>query len=101
MGKTGRVKKMVFINETQTTYTILNGLTTDVTGSIFLTLFFIIAFIVLVAIALRIPEEATALIVLPLLLVCIAYYRDLLAIGLVALIYIGFLVAKNLGLGRN
>lgn len=87
---------MTFINTSGTFWTIINQ-GNNATGSLFITLLLIVFFVMVVCLLLRLPLEFSAIFVMPLLLVCMAYMADFYAIGGVFLIYLGVLLAKNLG----
>ena len=65
------------------------------TGSVFLTLLFIILLILIVFVILRLPIEFSAIFILPLLLVLMAYDAAFYPIGAVFLIYLAVILAKN------
>ena len=77
------------------TYNVLAGLSISTTGSLFLTMLFIVFLLMIVAVAMRIPVEFTAIIVLPLALTLLACDGDWLAITGLLLIYLGILLGKN------
>ena len=87
---------MVFYNETGTFGIMISYMNTDVTGSLFLTLLFMVLAVLAICALFRIPIEFSAILVLPLLLVMMAYVGEFLAIGGIFLIYLGILFAKNL-----
>lgn len=74
---------------------LLNGITANVTGSQFLTLFFILFLIIGFAFAFRIPIEFTMLLVFPLLIGFGAYTGGFMAVTAVGIVYLAVLVAKN------
>jgi len=84
-----------FINESQTIGIIINQITLDSTGSLFLTYLFIVMIIILIAMVFRIPIEFTAIFIMPLLLSLMAYYGDFWTFGGIILIYLAILFAKN------
>jgi len=86
----------MFINETGFIGQIVAYTTYNVTGSLFLTLLGMVMILILIAVMLRIPIEFTAIFIMPVLLVLMAYQSGTFtAIGGVFLIYIGILMAKN------
>lgn len=89
-----------FINQTGTVNTVLSGITTNITGDQFTTYLFVMLFIIMLAIAFRIPIEFTAIIIFPLFVVLAAYTTDYLSIFGVLLIYLGILIGKNFFFGR-
>lgn len=76
-------------------YSVLGGLTNDVTGTYFLSLMIIVLIIMAIVTALRLPVEVSAILVLPLLIALLACDGDWLSITGVALIYLGILLGKN------
>ena len=90
-----RMNVTAFINDTGTIGIIYNAATTNITGSEFLTLLGLIVLIIIFFTMFRIPMEMTAIFVLPLMLIFMAYSNNFFAIGGVFLIYLGFLVARN------
>lgn len=77
-------------------YTVLVSMTTDVTGSFFLTTLVISLILMVLALGLRIPVEISAIILLPIhlgFLACLG--TDWLAITGTILIYLGILLGKN------
>jgi len=85
----------MLFNTTGTIGVILQYATTEVTGSIFLTLLGIVIGLMVLCMLLRLPMEFTAILVLPLLLGCASYYSEFTAILGVFLIYLGVIVGKN------
>ena len=85
------------LNNSGIIFDAINGLTANVTGSTFLTFFLIVVVIMFFAFAFRIPLEMTTIVVFPLLIMIGAYvggaWSPILAVGI---LYLGFLVAKNL-----
>ena len=81
-------------------YAILNGFTNDISGSWFLTFLLVILVLMLIALALRIPLEFTAVIVMPLLLAMLSFSSDFTGVAGVFVIYLGILLAKNFFFGR-
>lgn len=92
----------LFLNQTGTIALIINSMTTNVTGSAFLTYFFIILFIVALAFAFRIPVEFTMILLLPLFIVLLAADdgSNYLQLGIAVIIYLGFILGKNLPFSR-
>lgn len=89
-----------FINDSGTTSVIIKGLFDNVGGSWFATIMLIILFVILLAVIFRVPFELTAIVIMPLLLVCMVYVPDFLAVAGVFLIYLGVLVGKNILFNR-
>ena len=86
---------MSFVNDTGQIAVILEYFTLNVTGDIFLTLLSIVLFFTLISFALNLPLEFSALFILPLLLVSVAHYGNLLSTLGVFLIYLAFVLSKR------
>jgi hypothetical protein len=91
---------MVFFNETGQIGMIIVTATTNITGSLFLTLLMMIIILLSISMLFRIPIEFTSIFILPLLLIFMAYSSEFLAIGGIFLIYMGIIFAKNFFIGR-
>jgi len=65
------------------------------TGSLFITLLGIVVYVCALAAAFRIQLEYTAMFILPLLISCMAFYKEFLAVGGVVLIYLAVIMAKH------
>lgn len=74
---------------------ILEYLTYNVTGSLFLSLLAFMFVLFALALAFRIPIEWTAVIVFPMILVLVATTTQFLPILGVFIIYLGIIVSKN------
>ena len=66
-----------------------------VTGSVFLTLFFLSMLIMALILICKIPLELSMIFILPLHLVILSYYGDWLSVAGSFLIYSGIILAKN------
>jgi hypothetical protein len=86
---------VLFINETGTIGVIYNAVVTNITGSEFLTLLGVLLIMLLFLMAFHIPIEAGAILILPMLLIFMAFNNNILAIAGIALIYLGIILAKN------
>jgi len=86
---------VLFINETGTIGIIYNAVTTNITGSDFITLLGLTIMILLFFMTFRIPIEVSAVLILPMLLIFMAFNNNIVAVGSIVLIYLGFLLAKN------
>jgi hypothetical protein len=86
---------MPFINDTGTIGVIYTAFTQNVTGSEVLTLIGIIIMLVLFFMMFRLPVEATIVLVLPIVLIFMAFSGNILPLGLAFLLYVGGLLAKN------
>ena len=84
-----------FINQTGTIGVIYQAIYTNVTGSEFLTLLFLVVLCMLFVMLFRMPIEASVVIVLPMLIVFAAFNNNLFSLLGVVLIYSGILLAKN------
>jgi hypothetical protein len=84
----------MFLNESGIIGVALISFTNNVTGSLFLTLLTIVGLLMMVCFLFRIPVEFSAIIVLPLLIVLMAYSSQFLAVGGVILIYLGVLFGR-------
>ena len=86
---------MGLFNETGMIYTIISGLTVNVTGSEFITLLMVVAALMLFALAFRIPIELTMIFIFPLLIGLGAEggaeFAPILGVGI---IYMSILLAK-------
>ena len=87
---------VVFYNSTGPIGMAIDGLTTDVTGSLALTLGLIMIFMFLIIIILRLPFELGLVFCMPLILVMMAYNSSMVPLGVLMLIISGFIVARGL-----
>jgi hypothetical protein len=87
---------MPFYNSTGVIGMAIDGLTTDVTGSLTLTLGLIMIFILLIMVLLRLPFEIGIIFCMPIVLVMMAYNSSMIPIGVLVLIIGGFIVARGL-----
>lgn len=85
----------LFINTTETIGIIMGEATAVTFGAMFLTLFFVLIVILAIALMFGIRLEYTAILVLPLVLVYMAYYSEFYATGGVLIIYLAFILTKN------
>ena len=85
---------MIFINATDALGKVINAASTDMTGSIFITLLIIVIIICAFAIAFGISLEYTVILVIPLLIAAASQYSDFVAVLGVGLIYISAILAK-------
>lgn len=86
---------MVFVNEGGFIGSVLSGLT-NLTGSLFLTLFCLMIVLIVIALAIGLPIETISIIYLPILIAYASYSSDYMAIFGATLIYTGILIAKYL-----
>jgi hypothetical protein len=87
--------KMIFINETETIGTILASGTTTISGDMVATLFFLLLFLMVMAMMFGIPLEFLAVIILPFCLAVGSYYASFLIPIVIIVFYVSFIVAKN------
>jgi len=73
---------------------IVNGLA-DLTGNYFTAMLLIVILIVVTALALQMPLEVSAVLVLPFLIVCYACVPSFASVTGVVFVYLGIIVAKN------
>jgi len=66
-----------------------------ITGSLFLSLLFLVILLIVLALVFRIPLEFTAVLILPLLIVISAYDGTFMSVLGVFLIYLGVLFGKH------
>jgi hypothetical protein len=85
----------LFINTTETIGIILGSASTTTTGSLFGALLLVMIILIAMAFMFNIPLEFTAVLFLPLVLGCMAFYSQFLATGGVFLIYVSIIITKN------
>ena len=87
---------MAFINVTGTIGTIMSSGTTTITGTMVATLFFVLIFLIVMALMFGIPLELLAVVILPFCIVVGAYYPQVILVIIIILaIYFGLIIAKN------
>lgn len=84
----------VFINETTTSGVILKAGVDNFAGSITILVIIFIILIMAVMFMFRLPIELSIPLVLPILIVAMAYNGEIIPLGGVALIYAGILFGK-------
>jgi len=84
-----------FYNSSQIIGQVITQTSQNLTGSLFITLLFLIFVIMAIALIFGIALEYTFIIVLPLVLSCMAFYGDFFATGSVMLIYLAIILTKN------
>lgn len=90
------MQRMSFLNETGFMGVVFESFTTNVSGSVFLTLLAIFVLLIGLFIMFRIPIETILVLVLPVVLVFMAYAQGgFLAVGGVIIILLGIILAKN------
>lgn len=86
---------MPMFNETGIFGTLIINFTNNITGDIYLTLFSLMIIIFLFFLALRIPIEMTVILIVPLLIVFMAYGgADWKPVTGILLLYLGILFAR-------
>lgn len=85
----------MFYNETGIMGQAIYLMTVNITGSLFLTLLLMVLFFMACFMMFRLPVELTALFILPLLIILMAYQGEFLAIGGVITVYLAIIFAKN------
>lgn len=86
---------VLFINQTGTIGTIFNSSVNNLTGSPFMTLILLFVLIIAFFMIFRLPFELTAIFILPLGLIYMSFFSEFVAVGLVLLLYVGLILAKN------
>jgi hypothetical protein len=89
----------IFINQTGTIGVIYTAATQNITGSEFITLLGLIIIIMAFFMLFGLPIEATAIFILPMLIIFGVYSQELIATLGLALIYLGIIFAKNFFIG--
>ena len=84
-----------FINNTGTVGLIYEAAVTNITGSEFVLLLGLIFILIALFMMFNAPLEATAIFILPILIIFVVYSNDLLSFFGLLMIYIGILIAKN------
>jgi hypothetical protein len=84
-----------FYTETGIIGQFLSGMN-DITGSLFITLMVITIILVLICLALRMPMEASAMVLLPFFFTIASMTGEFKAVMGATLIYLGFIIGKNL-----
>lgn len=84
-----------FLNCSQVIGQVIGTATDQTTGSIFLTFFFIMLFLVGMAMVFKIKLEYTMLLIIPLLFGYMSYYGEFIGIGVVIFIYLAIIITKN------
>lgn len=83
------------LNCTDTIGQVITGMTSNVTGSLFITFLIIILLFMAVAIMFGIRMEYTAIIIFPLILAFMIVSKDFMAFGAILLIYIAIIATAN------
>lgn len=85
---------MVFYNSSSEIGLLIDGATYNITGDMFLTLLALMMLFLAFFLMFRIPLIYTAVLILPLMLVMMAYTSQFLAIGGLLLIYLAILIGN-------
>lgn len=86
---------MSFVNESDWIGLSIIGLT-NITGSLFLSLLLILIFLIVICAGLRIPMEAIAILLIPILLMTAVYTGQAIPIVVIFLVYMAIMYARNL-----
>ena len=86
----------VIYNSTGIFGQVIEGLTVDITGSLFMSLLMLTILLVAILLAFRVPLEFQAVLIAPLLFTLMAYSQEVLAIGGVLAIFMGIIFARML-----
>lgn len=86
---------MEFINQSGIIGTIIQGGVDNIAGNLYVALLIIMLILIVTALMFGIPMEFTALIILPLLLSYMAYFKEWLSTGIVIMLYLTFIVTKR------
>jgi len=84
----------MFLNETGTIGVIVSYATIHITGSLFISLLLLIVTMMAFMMLLRIPIEFEAILILPTILVLMAYMSEFLLFGGLLLIYLAILITR-------
>ena len=85
----------IFLNQTGIIGQAFNGLTNNVTGSVFLTGLLILIVLMVIAFMFRLPLELTVIFLIPIILVFMAFNTGWVAVGGLIFIYIAVILARN------
>jgi hypothetical protein len=86
---------MSFVNESDWIGLSIIGLT-NITGSLFLSLLLILIFLVVICAGLKIPMEAIAILLIPLLLMTAVYSGQAIPVVVIFLIYMAIMYARSM-----
>lgn len=85
---------MVFYNSSSEIGLLIDGATFNITGDLFLTLLALLIVVLAFFLMFRIPMIYSAVLILPLMIVMMAYTSQFLAIGGLFLIYLAILIGN-------
>ena len=86
---------MAFINSTSILGIVMVGGTSNITGSVVLTLLIVLALLLALAFMFQIPLEFTAILMLPFIIAYMSYYTNFIIIGFVIFIYLTILITSK------
>lgn len=86
----------MYYNSTDYVGQVVNGLTQYITGSMLITFFLILLFIVMIGIVLRLNVTTIMIFTFPLVIGMTAFVPSFRPIGLIVLIFFGVFIAKDL-----
>jgi len=86
---------MVLMNETGFFYGVLSSLTSNVTGSWFLTFLIITLIVFIIGLIFGLDLEFTSILVFPLLVVFASVTSEYLSVVVIGILYLAVLFAKN------
>lgn len=84
----------MFVNQSDYVGILISSFTANVTGSLFITLLFIIIMSIMLAMMFRLPIEASSILVIPLMIVILAYYGNVMPVVGGFLIFLGIILSK-------
>jgi len=87
---------MVAINWDTPSGAFISYVATNFVGSLEGTVFFIVIGLLALALMFRVPIEFTAIIILPLIIGCMAYYQSFITFGGILLFYVSMIFVKHL-----
>jgi len=87
---------MAWINWTGTIGNLITNASENVTGDVIITLISITIILIILALALKIPLEFTAAIILPMMIVTMIQYGEFIIIGGLTAIYLAGILTKML-----
>jgi len=86
---------IMFINESGIIAQIMQSGTHTITGSMYLTIFIVLIFLIIICMMFSIPLEFLSIIILPFCISIMAYYSNFIAPVGVILIYLTTIITKN------
>jgi len=86
---------MVFIDTTGSIGIVVKAITDNITGSIFLTMLFITIVLIAFFYLWRIPTDVVLILMVPFIIVIMAFTKEYVALGGLALIYMGIIFFRR------